>query len=451
MNADSSSAPEAAVLDVAVIGAGFSGRMLLAQLVRRHPRPAALALSLSDPRLDIAPGRAWDDASGLWSANVPAANLSAWPDRPDDFVDWWAQACTTDPADLRHAYAARATYGEYLREVWRQTLARSGAVVLELPLAVTTLTRHGAHWQLTHIDGRRLLARQVVLATGNPPPPPLAGQAAADPRILDPLDVEGMTTLSSGARVLILGSGLSAVDALQSLFQRRHRGSITLLSRHGLLPAAHAEVPAGRAEWDPKRLGDGARSALRAVRAMLRSGQDWRRVIDGLRPHTVALWRRWSTTERARFLRHLRAIWDVHRHRAAGVVHHQVFDGIAEHPVERLTGRLLRIDSVAAELQVQWQPRGSAAAATIACDIVVNATSASALQSPLLQSLLACGTVRADPLGLGLQLDDVGHSGEIGLHALGPLARARDWEATAIPELRLQAATLAQSLVETLL
>lgn len=446
MNGESLSTP----LDLAVVGAGFSGRMVLAQLVRQHQRSADLSLSLSDPQLDIAPGRAWSDASGLWSANVPAANLSAWPDRPDDFVDWWAQACTTDPNDLRNAFSARANYGDYLRDVWRQTLARSGAGVLELAQAVTAVQRSGEMWQLTHTDGSKLRARRVVLATGNPPPPALPILSADDPRVLDPLDAARMAALPVDARVLVLGSGLSAVDALQTLFQRRHRGPITLLSRHGLLPAAHAEVPAGRATWDPQALGDSARSALRAVRAMLGSGRDWRMVIDGLRPHTVALWRRWPTMERARFLRHLRAAWDVHRHRAAGVVHHQVFDGIAEHPVERLTGRFLRIDPKVAALQVSWLPRGAAASSMLECDVVLNATSTSALHWPLLQSLLEDGTLRADPLRLGLELDPIGRTSAPGIYALGPLARARDWEATAIPELRMQAAALAGALVEEL-
>lgn len=438
MNSDFS-----APLDLAVIGAGFCGRMLLAQLVRQHPRPAGLALSMSDPRLDIGPGRAWSDVSGLWSANVPAANLSAWPDRPDDFVDWWSQACTKPAVDLRHAYAARAQYGEYLRAVWRQALARCGASVQEHATAVIGLHHVAGCWQLLHADGTTLRARRVVLATGNPAPQAPAGLEAADARLPDPLDADRMAALPPAARVLILGSGLSAVDALQTLFQQRHQGPITLLSRHGLLPAAHAETPAGRAPWTLEALGETARTALSALRGRLGSCPDWRMLIDGLRPHTVALWRRWSLAERSRFLRHLRALWDVHRHRAAGVVHHQVLDGIAEHPVERLCGRLLRIETLAGGLRAHWLPRGLTTHRTLDCDVLLNATSTTALALPLVQDLLDAGTLRTDPLQLGLALDADGRTGAPGLYALGPLARGRDWETTAIPELREHAARLA--------
>ena len=100
------------------------------------------------------------------------------------------------------------------------------------------------------------------------------------------------TPLSPDAPVLILGSGLSMVDAWLSLSGRQHRGRITIVSRHGLLPLEHrqaapiridaADVPFGTS------LGYFMNWFRELVAAEAPAGQDWRSVVDGLRPYKPA-------------------------------------------------------------------------------------------------------------------------------------------------------------------
>ncbi|MBV9672933.1 MAG: hypothetical protein JO076_08950 [Verrucomicrobia bacterium] len=40
-------------------------------------------------------------------------------------------------------------------------------------------------------------------------------------------------------------------------------------------------------------------------------------VIDALRPFTQKIWQKWDWAERRKFVRHLRAYWEPHRHRAS--------------------------------------------------------------------------------------------------------------------------------------
>jgi uncharacterized NAD(P)/FAD-binding protein YdhS len=71
---------------------------------------------------------------------------------------------------------------------------------------------------------------------------------------------------------------------------------------------------------------------------------------------------------------------------------------------------------------------------------------------PLVQSLLSSGLIRPDAHSLGIDVADDGRPlSRDGvpvdrLYYLGPWLRARDWEATAVPELRGHAASLARSL-----
>jgi uncharacterized NAD(P)/FAD-binding protein YdhS len=68
-------------------------------------------------------------------------------------------------------------------------------------------------------------------------------------------------------------------------------------------------------------------------------------------------------------------------------------------------------------------------------------------------ALCADGLVVPDVLGLGLlvaddyRVPDAQGRASPWLHYVGPLLKARDWEATAIPELRQHAAALARRLV----
>lgn len=73
-------------------------------------------------------------------------------------------------------------------------------------------------------------------------------------------------------------------------------------------------------------------------------------------------------------------------------------------------------------------------------------------REPLVQSLLECGLPTPDPLDLGLStgndytlVDASGRASRV-LRYIGPFLRARYWECTAVPELRVHAKTLADTL-----
>ena len=114
-------------------------------------------------------------------------------------------------------------------------------------------------------------------------------------------------------------------DELTSLLDRGHRGPIYALSRRGLLSRLHLSTQGGAlpAPWifEEPPGGTSLATLMRHLRATCKEaeaqGRGWRVVIDGLRPHTQRLWREMSLQDRARFLRHLRPWWDVHRHRTA--------------------------------------------------------------------------------------------------------------------------------------
>jgi uncharacterized NAD(P)/FAD-binding protein YdhS len=261
---------------------------------------------------------------------------------------------------------------------------------------------------------------------------------------------------------MLIGTGLTMVDTVLSLAEQGHEGRIHALSRHGLLPHVHRPgVVAGKPVDlpEPRRV----RSLLGVLRREVRSareGADWRGVMDALRPVTASMWRELPESERRRFLRHLRAFWDVHRHRMAPEVGETIAQlqrvGLLRLHAARVRG--FRVTD-AEWVTVRVRPRGWTDEAMFRVHHVINCTGPDASIArghPLLRGLLEAGLAQPDALGLGLAtdaegalLDAAGHVSE-GLFTLGPLRRGDLWESTAIPEIRVQAQVLSLRMLERL-
>ena len=199
---------------------------------------------------------------------------------------------------------------------------------------------------------------------------------------------------------------------------------------------------------------------LRIVREQIAraeaQGSDWRAGIDALRPCTQEFWQGLNQAERRRFLRHLRARWEPHRHRAAPEV-------LAVKEALERDGKLVchrgRIERLAeveggGALEVVFQAHGKAGQReTLRVDHVVNCTGPECnyhrLGDPLVASLFSRGLARPDALMLGLDvaadgaLLDVHGTASRRLFTLGSPQKGRLMETTAVPELRVQARDLA--------
>jgi len=165
--------------------------------------------------------------------------------------------------------------------------------------------------------------RRVALGNFPPGDPKLRDQRfhRVDRYLENPWSEETRKTLAESGDVLILGSGLTGLDLLLSLAPVKHQGLIHVLSRRGLFPRPHRAVNGYPPFLDKESLPKSARQACLTVRMQVQQanekGIDWRAVIDSIRPYSQQIWKLWPTDERRRFLRHLKAFWEPHRHRAA--------------------------------------------------------------------------------------------------------------------------------------
>ncbi|HEV8128431.1 MAG TPA: FAD/NAD(P)-binding protein, partial [Candidatus Eisenbacteria bacterium] len=310
-----------ATLDVAILGAGFSGAMVATHLLRMaRDAKADVRVRLVDPTA-IGRGRAYATTSPAHRLNVRAAVMGAFPDDPEHFARW---AHARDASMNGDGYLPRGLYGDYVAEIVARERATAGARFESVCDEAIDVEESGDGLRVRLRSGATLTCAHLVLATGHPLPglpvtldPELvaSGRYRENPWARDVLD-----GLEPDATLLLLGSGLTTVDVLLESRRREIAGTVHILSRRGLLPQAHAASPVPRPA--PPDIGTGnVRSMTRrlrdAIRDATRRGVDWRAVFDSLRPETATLWATLPLQEKRRFLRHVRPYWEVHRHRIA--------------------------------------------------------------------------------------------------------------------------------------
>jgi uncharacterized NAD(P)/FAD-binding protein YdhS len=462
MHITSRPAPRALPADVrhvvAIVGGGFAGVMTAVQLLRTLPHPHEVVLFERSDR--FARGQAFATKFPCHLLNVPAARMSAFPDKPADFTDWLDRtgaksACTATETGL---FAPRAVYGDYIESL-AQSALRSGRLTV-LHASVTDLQLDADGVRLTTADGRVLRAARAVLALGN-----LSSEENRASHVSDPWGPAGLAAIdpNSDDPVVVIGTGLTMVDVTLSLRARGFAGPVIAISRRGQLPHRHLAAAPWPGPDFTLRERQSVAALCRRVRAEVAAaaevGVDWRGVIDALRPTMQSLWQGMPLAERQRFLRHLRPWWDVRRHRlpapaAEAVAAEQDAGSLRIH-----AGTILSVEPCEGGVLVTWRPRGSVVRMETRALRVFDATgAATAAASPdrLLGALRGRGLGRLDSLGLGLDvnaslnlLDAKGRSSPR-IHALGPIVRGVLWECTAVPELRAQARAVARHVAEAL-
>jgi len=457
---------------VAVIGGGLSGALVAERLLRSTAR--SLRIVVIERREQIGAGFAYSTDHPEHVLNVPSKSMSAVDGEPDHFVAWLrgegrAESDDWETSSDPEGFVPRGLYGSYVGHLVAEA-ARSAAPDRTLAHergVATSLAIDAGRIRVAVDGGRTIEADQAVLALGNPPPAnPTPGDLPfySSPRyVRDAWDPEVGRGLSSAAPVLVLGTGLTMIDVALTLDKEGHRGTITALSTHGLVPPPHRPPHEAIPPFLEVRPA-GARIAglLREVRdrasAAASQGHDWRAVMDAIRPLGQPVWRSLGEAERRRFLRHVRSHWEIHRHRAAPAASEQVAQLRRMGRLVVRAGRIVGFVERGRRVDVTFQERGPRGQKRMAqFERVINATGPEMIfrrvRDPLIRQLLHDGLCRPGPLDLGFDatVDGaiIGADGKPSgiLSTVGPPLRGVLWETTAVPEIRAQAAALARRIV----
>jgi uncharacterized NAD(P)/FAD-binding protein YdhS len=382
--------------------------------------------------------------------NVRAEGMSSISGEPNHFADWF-QVRGGD----RRGFAQRRLFAAYLGELLDEAV-NSGKT--QLVHSTAERAARDGHWQVDLADGSSVQADALVLAIGNQEPGRLRAFADAGSRYLaNPWGQAAQVAIrdlaETGGAALLVGTGLTMVDLVLSLEAAGHDGPVLAVSRRGQIPRSHADFEPVPVKEDDVPAGD-----LHALSRWLRRRSaevGWRAAVDSLRPHSQALWQSLSTEQQRRFVRHVRPWWDVHRHRIAPEVAQLIARLVAEGFLEVAAGRIVSAQSRDDGIEVSIRRRGAQEDQTRLFAYVFNCTgplqAMDRTNDPLLRALLDDGSIQSDRLGMGILVDDHSRAeGAKDLWALGPLTKGRYWEIIAVPDIREQAAAVADDIAKEL-
>src|SRR5690606_26053248 len=274
---------------VTIIGGGASGRLPPAHLLRNPDTD--IRVTLLERRGQYGQGLAYSANLRDHKVNVPARGMSAFADDPDHF--WrWLQSKNYPAPQGSWVFVPRRLYGSYLEHVLTEAgksvpgrlvvLAEEAVSVRDTPKGVETVLDNGTS----------IVSHYAALAVGHETQPSRGRGIAV--RVGSDRD----TPLDPQAPVIILGSGLSMVDAWLSLAESDHRGQILVVSRNGLLPKGHEDVAPLSIDAADVPFGTNLPYFLNWFRGLIAEtiarGGNWRSVIDGLRPYNQRIWQSWT-------------------------------------------------------------------------------------------------------------------------------------------------------------
>lgn len=453
---------------IAIIGAGYCGTLTAVHILRQNPVNqvrVVLVEQHSRPGRGLA-YRTWDDNFLL---NVPAGNMSALADDPDHFVRFCQNI---DPAFNAASFISRRLYGDYLELTLREEITRHRETVIETIHDEAVAVHHSGNdaYQIDLRNGASICAHQIVLALGHFPPLPPAPVSEfykTPAYINNPWDSSALERILGNAPVALLGMGLTALDVLFRLTSSSDTRKMYLISRRGLCPQPHrfhpkAPIAVGFPHY-LENLPPTAKAYCHALRLEIERnavrGGDWRDIMNALRPHSPEIWRRFSVKERRKFLSHLVAYWDIHRHRLAPSAHLRLSGMLKSGQAEMIAGYVRNYKTHAGQVSVEISERHTGRIRCVDVGHVVNCTGPSfnlaCIASPLMVQLRSKGYLRQDANRLGIevneryQLIDCTGDAAKNLFYVGPMLKARFWEAIAVPELRIHVRALAKILANS--
>lgn len=460
--------------DILIVGGGLSGAMLAAQLLRLPGKRQVLVI---EPRAELGRGEAYSAVELGHTLNGNAARMSVDPDNADDLTQWlteyiaaggWPES-DEQQMPVSELFPPRGIFGLYVQQRLAEAQAvgaLNGSTVEHVRAEVVDLQNGDDSVLLTLSDGQHLQGAYAVLATGMFPAArtPQTESSGLNAAALDPWDVAAMQQLDPQSTVLIIGSGLTMVDAVVSLEQAGHRGPIEVFSRHGLLPHVRRQPPAwvdflaeDQSVRTPRQL---MRELRRHCRDAIAQGIDWQAPLDTVRAHIGRLWNQATDVQRRQFVRHVRPWWESHHHRSpplsAELVARLHKEGRLRIQAASFKGLEPSADGA---VSIRLRRRGEAESSVVSGAALINSSGIEydwrRVARPLPQQLLARGLVRPGPLALGIAaaVDGavLGADEQVAsrLFAMGPPLRGMWWESTAVTDVASQAKALAARLTTT--
>lgn len=470
---------------IVIVGGGLSAASLSMQLVRRTRIP--IDIDIVEPREHLGRGLAYSATDPDHRLNAPLDVHWLDPLHPAELREWCEanRVFDQDPGCLTsngQVFMRRSDYGKYVsaKLALQATSNCSGSIIRHIRDRATTADHENGFYRVRTEHHGELVGKMLVIATGNPVPslrPPFHEGLHENPKIIaNPLEPECLNRVPANARVLVVGSGLTALDIISTLVRRRDHSEILVVSRRGLRPCPQSpetlslppKIPMLATSipdflcGQPNTVRVWTKSLRHEIAKAMEEGRNWYAAFDSVRDVVWQLWPMLPGSEKQRFLRRLRVFYDVHRFRTPPMNEAMVADAERQGRVRYMRATLLNvaIGRGCASVNVEFRDPFSGLHKRKDFDAVVNCSgldSGNAWRSnSFLRSLVEKGILRCHSTGIGFEVgvncEAVNGAGisQPGLRIIGPPTAGVFGDPVAIPFIANQVRRILPDLLHAL-
>jgi len=389
--------------EVVIIGDGFAAAVMAVHLLRSGAAPSSIVVIGPG---ELGKGNAYTCISPFFRLNVREDLPIIFSEDPLHFARW-AKKNIHDPQAKTEAgeFYRRQDFGRYVSGlIWSEV---GGSSLEQIKARVIGLSGSDHDWRLELDNHNVINAKRVIIATGNPPPTwPCAvmnSQLVQSPlRLIEnPWTGHALEEIQSEEKIILIGGGLTALDAISALEHRNHRGRIYIVAPRAIFPPAQAKWERQKQPDWPQKMSPA--SLTRFMRNYLplaaTASTEWQSAWEELRPNLNAIWQQFSTLQKRSLFKRLGWLWNLYRFRASPQTIAAYEQLKQKNQIEFVLGRAKEIECSATTVQVLL--RGGKA---LEADRVINCTGVAS--DLLLNSLVQNQLAIPDPLGNAIAVDE---------------------------------------------
>ena len=429
-----------------VIGHGASGALLSYNLINLGN--AGLKVGILNKSNEPATGIAYSTKFECHLLNVPAKKMSGLADDDLDFLNYLGEP------NMGYEFLPRKTYGEYLKKRFNDAIKLADDKNITLDYisneAISCCKLENNLFEIK-TENDRYYTKNIVLAIGNSNKIPgffNKPEIKNHPGIiLQAWDFDKIYQIKSDNSVCIVGSGLTMIDIVMLLQSNNFNGKIDIISRHGYAPLPH-NLESYKYNLDIKWELTSPLKLIKQFKQELKKldkNIPWQSLIDSIRPYTQKIWQNFSDIQKSQFNRHLRALWDIHRHRIDKKLYDNFENLKQQGTITQHSGGLKNIELYGNKFNITLKT------SKITPDIIINTTGLktefNSDHSLLVASLLENKLIQPGPLNMGLQVD-ANYRVNNNIYTIGFPMIGCIWETIAIPDIKFQAKAIAKAIIQ---
>lgn len=455
---------------IGIIGGGFTGTMTTVQLIDKSTE--ACEIILINERETLNKGVAYNPYSNKHLLNVITGKMSAFPDKPDHFLDWIMQKNEFKHKDkilIANSFLPRQLYGEYLCAIWEESKKIAVSKQIKLTVINSFVVDLDISDKVVFLwleNDLKLNVDHCVITTGNQIPrnPKIKQMDFYDhPNYFqNPWNIESVKNTKENLPVLIIGNGLTMVDTVLGLLEQGFKGEIYSISPNGfnILPHRHNGLKYSKLTEelsDDLSLFELVKLVNKHIKTVREFGVSAEPIIDSLRPHTQRIWKSLSDREKDLFMSRLRHLWGVARHRIPLHTHDKIQQLRIDGKLHIISGKIIDLSASKEYVTVEYFDKKENELRQLKGSRVINCTGPetdlSNLNKSFLKNCLLKGILTQDNLKLGIKTDtesfqviNAEGNPHVNLFTIGSNLKGELWESTAVNELRGQTEKLAEKL-----